>query len=91
VWATGQTTPDLVVLLHLDVEEGLDRATQRAAGHAARDRLESESTEFHQRVATGFSVLAQRNPGRYVVVDATGDVDTVAKRVREVVTAWLEP
>jgi dTMP kinase len=90
VWATGQTAPDLVVLLHLDVEEGLDRAQQRAARDAARDRLESESTDFHQRVATGFSVLAQRDPERFVVIDATGDVDTVAKRVREAVTAWLE-
>jgi dTMP kinase len=87
-WATDQTAPDLVVLLHLDVEEGLDRAAQRA-GRLARDRLESESTDFHHRVAAGFSVLAQRDPERYVVIDAASDVDTVAKRVRHAVTEWL--
>jgi thymidylate kinase len=42
-------------------------------------------------VATGFAALAQRSPGRFVVVDANGDVETVAERVREAVTKWLEP
>jgi dTMP kinase len=90
-WATNQTTPDLVVLLHLDVQQGLGRARRRAQGRAGFDRLEAESTEFHRQVATGFSVLAQRSPSRYVVVDADGDVETVAERVREVVTKWLGP
>jgi dTMP kinase len=90
-WGTNQTTPDLVVLLHLDVEQGLGRVRRRAQRHDGVDRLEAESVEFHRRVATGFAALAQRSPGRFVVVDANGDVETVAERVREAVTKWLEP
>ena len=63
---------------------------RRAGGRHGVDRLEAESVEFHRQVAQGFSVLAQRNPGRYVAVDADADVDTVAERVRTAVTTWLE-
>jgi dTMP kinase len=90
-WGTGQIAPDLVVLLHLDVEQGLGRMHRRSEGQAGADRLEAESADFHRRVAQGFSVLAQRSPGRYVVVDADGDVETVAQRVRDAVTKWLGP
>ncbi|HSK96677.1 MAG TPA: dTMP kinase [Euzebyales bacterium] len=88
-WGTGRISPDLVVLLHLDVEQGLGRTRRRSKGQAVADRVEAEPADFHRQVAQGFGVLAQRSPGRYVVVDADGDVDTVAERVREAVTRWL--
>jgi len=88
-FGTLGTTPDLVVLLHLDVDEGLDRAHQRVGRTAGSDRMEAESVEFHRRVAAGFSALAQRYPERFVVVDAGADVDTVAQRVRDAVTERL--
>lgn len=88
-FGTGGTAPDVVVLLHLDVEEGLDRARLRADRDGGTDRLEAESVEFHQQVAAGFSVLAQRYQDRFVVIDAGADVDTVARRVRDAVTERL--
>lgn len=88
-FGTGGVAPDVVVLLHLDVEEGLDRAHLRAGPDAGSDRLEAESVEFHQQVAAGFSVLAQRHPHRFVVIDADADVDTVARRVRDAMTERL--
>jgi dTMP kinase len=88
-FGTGGTRPDLVVLLHVDVEEGLQRAHLRAGDDAGSDRVEAESVEFHRRVAAGFSVLAQRHPDRFAVIDADVDVDTVAQRVRDAVTERL--
>ncbi len=88
-WAIGPRVPDLVVLLHLDVEAGLARAAGRRGGGDAADRLESEEVAFHRRVAQGFAELASRNPDRYVVVDADADVDTVAERVRVAVEERL--
>lgn len=88
-WGTAHTLPDLVVLLHIDVEQGLGRARRRLADGATADRLEEESVEFHREVAAGFSMLAQRNHDRFVVVDADADVDTVAQRVREAVAQRL--
>jgi dTMP kinase len=88
-FGTLGTTPDLVVLLHLDVDAGLGRAHQRAGHTAGSDRMEAESVEFHRQVAAGFSTLAQRYPERFAVVDAGADVDTVAQRVLDAVTERL--
>jgi dTMP kinase len=86
-WATENTVADLVVLLHVDVEQGLQRAHDRADGDL--DRIEQASRDFHEEVAAGFSVLAQRYADRFVVVDADGDVDEVAERVRSAVSERL--
>lgn len=86
-WATVGVTPDVVVLLELDVEEGLRRVAGRGQG---LDRLESEQLVFHQRVADGYRALARSRGDRMVVVDAGGDVDAVAKRVLDAVRPWIE-
>jgi dTMP kinase len=88
-WAVGTRVPDLVVLLHVDVEDGLSRAARRRDDGDAADRLEAEDVAFHRRVAQGFAELAARSPDRYVVVDADADVDTVAARVRAAVEERL--
>lgn len=88
-WATDGTRPDLVVLLDLPVEHGLTRARRRAGDDGQVDRLEREALAFHEQVARGFAELAQRSPDRFLIVDADGDVDTVAARVREAVDARL--
>ena len=76
-WASAGLEPDLVILLDVSPE------VARARRAAASDRMEAESDEFHQRVAAGYRQLAATDPERWVVVDGTGDVDEVAKRVRE--------
>jgi dTMP kinase len=74
--ATGGIRPDVTVLLALDLDEAMRRATRRGA-----DRLESESFEFHRRVIEGFESLATAEPGRFLRVDAAGDAEQVASRV----------
>jgi dTMP kinase len=76
-WATNGLQPDLTVLLDLDPEEGLRRASRTGA----TDRLEAETLEFHRRVRAEFLLLARRGRHRYLVVDATGEPDAVFDRV----------
>ncbi|HLU96510.1 MAG TPA: dTMP kinase [Thermobifida alba] len=76
-WATGRLVPDLTILLDLPVEEGLRRHSDRPA-----DRLESESLEFHERVRRGFLELADRDPERYLVLDAREPQEAVTKAIR---------
>ncbi|WP_235928125.1 dTMP kinase [Goekera deserti] len=78
-WATEGLRPDLTVLLDLPPEVGL----ARARGRGTADRLEAESLDFHQRVRRTFRALAESDPGRYLVLDATQDPDQVAAAVRE--------
>ena len=74
--ATGGLAPDRTVLLDIDPELGLSRATAHGA-----DRLESEDIAFHRRVREGFLSVATAEPLRVRVVDASGDAETVASRV----------
>jgi dTMP kinase len=72
----GGLEPDLTIVLDIDPSLGLSRAT---AGGA--DRLEAEEAVFHERVREGFLRIADSEPDRVVVVDATGEPAEVAARV----------
>ncbi len=84
--ATGGLRPDLTVLLDLPVEEGLARA--RAAG--AADRFEREEAAFHERVRAGYQTLAEREPHRWLVVDASLPPDAVTESIWRRVEPLLE-
>ncbi|MEU8842758.1 dTMP kinase [Streptomyces roseus] len=75
-WATDGLVPNLTVLLDVSPEAARERFTE------APDRLESEPAEFHQRVRAGFLTLAAADPGRYLVVDAGQDPQSVTTVVR---------
>ncbi|MEV4558366.1 dTMP kinase [Kitasatospora sp. NPDC049285] len=75
-WATGGLVPDLTVVLDVDPDAARDRFTE------ALDRLESEPTEFHQRVRSGFLALAAADPARYLVVDGSQAAAAVTTSIR---------
>ncbi len=71
------TWPDLTILLDIDVDQGLARrATAGGAG-----RFEARQRNFHESVRQGFLTLAQREPERFRVIDATLDADAVAASI----------
>ena len=76
-WATDGLRPDITVVLDLPPSVGLARAASRSTA----DRLEGESLDFHERVRAGFLTLVEREPSRYAVISAEGDVDAVASAV----------
>lgn len=79
-WATGDLRPHLTVVLDLEPEHGLGRFD-------ARDRMEGESLEFHQRVRASFLRMAEGDPDHYLVVDARQPVDDITAAIR----ARVEP
>ncbi len=75
--------PDLTFLLDLDPAAGLARAAERLAHpRQARDRLEGEVLEFHQRVRAGYRALAAREPDRVVVLDAALGISELEAQIR---------
>jgi dTMP kinase len=80
--ATGGIRPDLTILLDLETDEALRRATRGGS-----DRIEAESLGFHRAVIEGFDEIAAAEPQRIVRVDASGSVEGVAARVWEAVLA----
>jgi dTMP kinase len=93
--ATGGLVPDLTILLDLPVEVGLGRK-----GPDDQTRFETAyDLASHRRVRNGFLAMAVAEPGRFVVLDATADADSVASRIlravgplfRELTTSAGEP
>jgi dTMP kinase len=88
--AVGAARPDLTFVLDLPVAEGLARAARRRgrAGDSA-DRFESEDVAFHEGLRTAFLDIAQREPGRCVVVSSTRPEEDVANEIWRVVESRL--
>jgi dTMP kinase len=76
----GDLKPDLTIILDVPVEVGLKRAAARRGG-AAPDRFESEDVKFHQNLREAYREIAAAEPGRCVLIDATGDANGVAASV----------
>jgi dTMP kinase len=76
-WASQGVEPDRVILLQV----GVGQALGRRAGRRPPDRMEGESADFFTRVDAGFAALAAADPARWRVVDGSGPIDEVARRV----------
>lgn len=73
-WATRGLLADLTILLDLDPTTGLGRA-------ADPNRMEREPDAFHEQVRAGLLAQAQRDPYRYLVLDARQPVTVIAGAV----------
>jgi dTMP kinase len=83
--ATRRIAPDLTFLLDLPAEV----SAQRVRARGGSDRLEREDVGFHERVRAGYLELAQRFPGRIVVLDASAAPDEVHAHATAVIAERL--
>ena len=79
-------TPDLTILFDLSPEIALQRAKNRSE----LDRFESEPIDFHQRIREAYLNLANDNVERYVVIDASKDMQNVKDQVQKKVNHFIE-
>jgi dTMP kinase len=86
----GDTKPDVTVILDVPTELGLERASSRR-GRGRTDRFEAETLEFHNKLREAYRELAEREPERCVLIDASGETSTVADAVWAVVNRRLDP
>ena len=76
--ATEGLRPDLTLLLDVPPEEGLRRRKQQSEQW---NRLDAYRLSFHARVRQGFLALAEAEPRRWEVLDATEPSDAIFERV----------
>lgn len=83
--AGGGLKPDATVLLDLDPKRGLNRACRRNQElglTVSEGRFEAEALVFHEQVRAAFLALAEREPARFVTVNAERDVPEIAADIR---------
>jgi dTMP kinase len=76
---SGGFLPDRTFLLQLPGETAAARAETRDGG--AGDRIGARGADYHARVAAAFHALAEEEPDRFRLIDASGSTDEVAKRI----------
>lgn len=86
MWATDGMVPDLTILLDLDATIGRGRLD---ASRTRYDRLEAEEQEFHDRVRAAYLHIAEAEPDRFLVLDATAPIADIAVAIRSRVSALL--
>lgn len=91
LWAVGGLLPDRTILLNMDAEAGLDRLrTNRPDSAHGGDRMEQKDLAFHRRVQEGFLHLADREAGRFTIIDAARDIQSVHQAIWEDVRSLLQ-
>lgn len=85
-WAMKGRWPDVVILLDVPAEVGV----QRRAARSINDHYEASGEALQSRVVEGYRTLAAADPERWSVVDGTGTVEDVAERIWKVVEPSLD-
>jgi dTMP kinase len=77
----------LTLILDIDPAKGLERARARADG--SEDRYERKGLEFHQRLRAGFLKIAEAEPKRCKVIDASGAIEDIESQIQAAVEPLL--
>ena len=92
-FASRSLVPDMTLLFDISADKGLDRVISRARGMGntpLEDRFEKEHLRFHETVRNGYLALAEENPDRFRIIDASRDTDTVHREVRVHLESLIE-
>jgi len=78
-FAVGDCVPDITFILNVDAETAATRM------HKPRkpDRMEQQPAEFYEYVREAYRGLAEREPNRIVLVDASANADQVQCEIWE--------
>ncbi|WP_137824845.1 dTMP kinase [Brevibacterium sp. 2SA] len=84
-WATEGLIPHLTIVLDIDPEV----AAARMSARGESNYLDQENQQFHQRVRQTYLNRAQKDPERYVVLDASVTQEELAGQILAAVHARL--
>lgn len=76
--AIGDFVPDITFVFDISVEEGIKRAQDRGT---FENRYEKMGLKFHKKVREGFLRCAENNPHRCKIIDATGSIESIHKKI----------
>ena len=75
LFATKNLQADLIVLIDIDAPLAANRRGKNL------DRIEKAGDDFHSRVMNAYRMMASDDPERWVVIDGSGTVNEVSRKV----------
>lgn len=87
--ACGDCRPDLTVIIDVEPEEGLRRASTRRAKGVAPDRFEKDAIALQEKRRQAYLEIARREPGRCAVVDGMGGENAIHREILNLVSEKL--
>ena len=88
--ATGGLKPDLTLFFDITVEAAVSRMNGRDETQAKKNRMDEETAEFYTRVRDAYLGIAKREPRRFRIIDADGEIEEIHARVVEIITTLLK-
>jgi dTMP kinase len=84
--------PDLTFLLDLSPDTGLRRAWRQLESGSRMDiesRFEKETLAFHERVRAGYLAIAEKEPARFRIIDASRSQDQVQAQIIRILASEI--
>lgn len=77
--AVNGIKPDLTIVFDIDIQTSLARVGNE------KDRMESAGIDFFNRVRNGYLEIAEKEPERVKIINASDTIDNIHKKVVELV------
>jgi dTMP kinase len=87
--ATDGLKPDLTLFFDIPIEKAILRTNSRTDDETIKNRMDKETTEFYERVRRAYLKIAEKEPRRFCVIDASGSIEDVHAKVSEIVKKFL--
>ena len=88
--ATSGLKPDLTLFFDLPIEKALSRTNDRNESGERKNRMDKETAGFYERVRGAYLKIAEGEPERFRVIDASGSTDEIKKLVLKIVSEFLD-
>lgn len=87
--ATNGLMPDLTLFFDVSIEKAILRTNSRTDDGEKKNRMDSETTEFYNRVREAYLKIAEKETKRFRVIDGGASIQEVQKEVLEIVNEFL--
>lgn len=84
-WVQAGLCPSHTILLDAPVEIAMQRVNSRGA----KDRIENEKTNFFEAVRRQYLIIAEQDPNRVKIIDATQPLEQVLQAVDALLNIWI--
>lgn len=85
--AVGDCWPNLVLIFDLPPVIGLKR---KKRGREKLNRLDKEKLKFHQKVRKAYLLMAQKEPKKYRLIDASKPLEEVKMKALKIIKDYLK-